>query len=159
MTGWVLIAGLVIVAAMVLRVGAVPAGAAGPLPVGIAPTLPDPTWGQDNPYPISSRCWDVWEAVRAAGFTRDQALTMVAIAQAESGCDSAATCDSCVVGVEEYSVGAFQLNLLAHPQISEAEARNIWTAAQWAYEISAQGTNFRPWTVYRTGAYRRYTVA
>lgn len=113
---------------------------------------PDPI---ANPFPLTSPCWVVWDAVRAAGFGPVETRTMVAIARAESGCNPQATCRSCG-GVREYSVGAFQLNLLAHPHIPEAEARDVYAAARWAYQISRQGTDFRPWTTYTSGKYGLY---
>jgi len=81
--------------------------------------------------------------------------TGAAIARAESGGRSAAICDSCA-GVREYSVGPWQLNLLAHPGVSAACAMALNCAEAAASAISGRGSNWSPWTTYTTGAYRRY---
>ncbi len=109
----------------------------------------------ENPYRPNSWCWLVWEACRQAGFTAEQAKTMTAIARAESGCNPQATNNNPPV---EYSIGVFQLNLLAHPEISETDARDVYRAAQWAYALSGGGTNYRPWSAYTNGKYRSYVL-
>jgi hypothetical protein len=81
--------------------------------------------------------------------------TGAAIARAESGGRSAAICDSCA-GVREYSVGPWQINLLAHPGVSTACAIALNCAAAAASAISGRGSNWSPWTTYTQGTYRRY---
>jgi hypothetical protein len=102
--------------------------------------------------PTSNNESVIRQALKSAGFTQQGIDTMTAIGKAESGLRSNATLSTS----KEYSVGAFQLNLKAHPYIPESEARNPNTAALWAYKLSGGGSNFTPWTTYTSGIYRKY---
>lgn len=96
----------------------------------------------------------LYAALRAAGFDRNGAIRMVAIAHRESGMRIEALADY-PNGVgpgygPEYSVGLFQVNMIAHPQYDANRlATDVMYAAQAAYEISGGGTNFNPWTTNR----------
>jgi hypothetical protein len=92
------------------------------------------------------------KALRAAGFDQQGVNTMVAIGKAESGLRP----DYTLSTSREYSVGPFQINLKAHPQISEATARDPYQAAAYAYQLSGGGKNFNPWTTYTSGKYKGY---
>ena len=91
-------------------------------------------------------------ALTAAGFPAAAIPIMVAISYAESGFNTLAN----LVTTKEDSVGIFQINLRAHPEVSRACAQDPFCAAKAAYRISSNGTNFTPWTVYTSGAYRQY---
>lgn len=114
---------------------------------------------------------EVARACRTVGFEGDALVTMIAIAGAESGWNAEATNDTrrfSELGEDgiwrdpntgeslpprtqpEYSVGAFQINLLAHRQVTEEEARDYERAAYVAYGISRRGTDFTPWSTFRT---------
>ena len=55
--------------------------------------------------------------------------------------------------------GLWQINSVAHPDISEAEAFNPTDNARAALEISDHGTDWQPWTTYRDGAYKSHLAA
>jgi len=93
----------------------------------------------------------VIELARATGFP-DPNLA-AAIAYAESGGVPNALADT----GREYSVGLWQINLKAWPRYGSRE----WLAdpinnAKAAFEISKGGTDWAPWSVYKTGRYRSY---
>ena len=98
-------------------------------------------------------CAQVWDALRRAGWPEWAIPIMVAISRAETGgtCSPNATAAT----PQEYSVGPFQINLKAHPWVDEACARDPFCAAQAALRIyKSQG--FDAWTVWKTGAWRRW---
>lgn len=101
---------------------------------------------------VSANESSIRKALRAAGFDQSGVDTMIAIGKAESGLRTNATLSTS----REYSVGPFQINLKAHPYVSEEDARNPSTAAKFAYILSGGGKNFRPWTTYTSGKYRKY---
>ena len=86
---------------------------------------------------------EIYKVALDAGFTPDQAVTMTAIALAESGGRTGALND----GVGEHSVGLWQINLDAHTQWSAAEASDPLNNARMAYEVSYGGKEINPWTV------------
>lgn len=75
-----------------------------------------------------------------------------AIAMAESGGNPS------VVGDLEYggSVGLWQINLPSSPQYDPTSLKDPTYNAKAALAISHNGTNWNPWTTYRTGAYKRW---
>lgn len=54
------------------------------------------------------------------------------------------------------SVGLWQINLAAHPSYTQTELTDPTANAQAALAISSNGTNWNPWTTYRTGAYQQW---
>src|SRR6266699_688615 len=84
-----------------------------------------------------------------AGFRGKQINIIVAIAQAESSLRTNA------IGPQG-EVGILQFYLIYHPNVSRSCALNSLCSFQAAYNLSAHGTNFTPWTTYDTGAYLRY---
>lgn len=100
-------------------------------------------------------------ALYVAGFRGEAIPIMIAIAKGESGWNTDVIADKAAGEVgpgygEEYSVGLWQINLLAHPDVDEACAKDMFCAAAAAFKISGDGTNFNPWTVYSEGKYRQY---
>lgn len=77
-----------------------------------------------------------------------------AVAMAESGGNPNAMGDAQFGG----SVGLWQINLPSHPNYDPARLTDPVYNAQAAYAISSGGTNWQPWTTYRTGAYQQYYV-
>lgn len=75
-----------------------------------------------------------------------------AVAMAESGGDPNAYGDAQYGG----SIGLWQVNLPSHPNYSEQDLYDPTFNAKAALSISSNGTNWKPWTTYRTGAYLKY---
>ena len=93
--------------------------------------------------------------------------TAAAIAQAESGGDPSridntrypnrAGYHTPSPGAQpEYSVGLWQINLLAHPQYTQAQMLDPIQNANAAVAISNNGQDFGAWTTYTDGAYRQF---
>jgi hypothetical protein len=111
---------------------------------------------------------------RKAGFAghgrNSHLVTAVAIGMAESGCDASAcfnntTGDECTPWGTRHSRdsidrGAWQINSHYWRNVSNWCAYRGPCSARRAYElVSADGTYFKPWQTYLTGAYRRYLPA
>jgi hypothetical protein len=107
--------------------------------------------------------------ITAGGFAGDSDVA-AAIAQAESGGDSTRINNSAYPNLPgyhkpgpgaqpEYSVGLWQINLLAHPQYTAAQMLLPLSNAHAAVAISSDGTNFGPWSTYTSGAYEQYLQA
>jgi hypothetical protein len=88
-----------------------------------------------------------------AGFKGASALTMAAVAMAESGGDPKIQHVNDDGSIDN---GVLQINNKAHPNISVEQADNPQAAFQAAYQISSSGMNFNPWTTYKTGAWKKY---
>src|SRR6478752_6823228 len=103
----------------------------------------------------------VYRQLLAAGFTPTQATLMTAVGGAESGWNDTARGDlSLQDNTWGPSFGLFQIRT-AKAQTGTGSDRDItWLAAspahqaQAAYDISHGGTDFTPWSVYTSGAYR-----
>ncbi len=98
-----------------------------------------------------------YDFARRAGFTGQAIDIVVAIAQAESGLDTAAV-NLVKGGVADASRdrGIMQINSYWHKEVIDACAFEPLCAFAAAYGISKGGTDFSPWTTYTNGAYRRY---
>lgn len=89
-----------------------------------------------------------------AGFDQDDAVTMTAIALAESGGR-----DSAHATHGEDSRGLWQVNLAAHPELAGVDLFDPRANARAAYAISDGGRDISPWTTTHGGtraAYIRY---
>jgi hypothetical protein len=93
---------------------------------------------------------DLQNLAASVGFP-DPALA-AAVAEAESGGDSNAYGDAQYGG----SVGLWQVNLPSHPNFDPQSLYDPTYNAKAAYAISSGGTNWNPWTTYRTGAYLKW---
>lgn len=80
-----------------------------------------------------------------------------AVAMGESGGDTNALNPG--HGGSEYSVGLWQINLLAHPQYTEAQMKDPLQNAKAMYAISSGGTNWNPWGAYTNGRYLSYMTS
>lgn len=106
------------------------------------------------------------QAAYNAGFRGKDLVTAIAIALAEGGSSSSTnnTLYPSLPGYKppaagaqpEYSVGPWQINLLAHPDITEVAARNPQGAANYAYGLATSGNGFSNWSQYSNGAYQQF---
>lgn len=94
-----------------------------------------------------------------SGFRGESLVTAVAVALAESGCNlTARGTNGPTSGCPNGSVdrGLWQINDCYHPEVSDACAYDAQCNADATYRISSGGTDWRPWTTYRSGVYRRF---
>jgi hypothetical protein len=100
---------------------------------------------------------------QGAGFRGNALVIAVAVALGESSGDTNAHNYNRATGDDSY--GLWQINMLdelgparrqAFGLSTNEELYNPSTNARAAYAISSNGTNFRPWSVYKSGAYLRY---
>lgn len=81
---------------------------------------------------------------------------IVAIAAAETNCDTKAVGDDYVIaGLYAPSCGLTQVRTLAGRPSCE-ELKDPATNIEWAWKISSGGTDFTPWSVYTSGKYLQY---
>ena len=101
-------------------------------------------------------------AAYAAGFRGEQLVTAVAIAKGESGWNPRAVGDQQLAGGKwGPSIGLWQIRSLVADAGTgrERDGTRLYDPtfnARAAWTISSGGTNWRPWTVYATGAYRTH---
>jgi hypothetical protein len=93
---------------------------------------------------------ELQQLAASVGFP-DEALA-AAVAMAESGGNPEAFGDPQFGG----SVGLWQINLPAHPNYDPSSLTDPTYNAHAAFDISSGGTNWNPWTTYRTGAYLQF---
>lgn len=84
---------------------------------------------------------EIYRFALMAGFTPDQAVTMTAIALAESGGNSAAHNSA-----GEDSRGLWQINLAAHRGMAGRDMTDPLENARAAFEVSKGGRDISPWT-------------
>ena len=78
---------------------------------------------------------------------------VVAIAKAESGCNTNAVGDNYVIGgIYAPSCGVGQVRTLSGRPSCD-QLKDLPTNIEWMYKISNNGTNFKPWSVYTSGKY------
>lgn len=104
-------------------------------------------------------------AASGAGFRGESLATAVAIAGGESGWRADAVGDVALANAEwGPSIGLWQIRSRREQAGTgrERDATRLTDPAHnaaAAWSISAGGTNWRPWTVYNTGAYRAHLDA
>ena len=117
--------------------------------------------GKTGKYSVS----DMTNFALGAGFSPEQAKVMGAIGMAESGGN--ATIDTVQSGLDpnrsnEFSVGLFQVNAQAHGDklsklgYTSDDLRDPAKAAQVAKMVYDEVGSFKPWSVYKSGAYSQY---
>jgi hypothetical protein len=90
-----------------------------------------------------------------AGFAGGDLETAIAIALAESGGDPNAIGDTAIT--TGGSVGLWQVNLHWHPEYDQLKLHDPQYNANAAYAIySAAGSDFAPWSTYKSGAYEAH---
>src|SRR5216684_2897645 len=98
---------------------------------------------------------DIATYARQAGFSGNDLATAVAIALAESSGNPTVVGDLNLT--PGGSVGLWQINLKAHPDLAAGDLTDPQTNANAAYAVyQAAGNSFHPWTTYKTGAYTAY---
>lgn len=112
-----------------------------------------------NPYPQGSLKHTIFEA----GFRDDKLEVAYAVAMAESGGKPTAHNDDESTGDDSY--GLFQINMLG---AMGPERRKLYglkkndelldplTNARVAFAISESGTNWKPWSMYTNGGYKKF---
>ena len=95
-----------------------------------------------------------------AGFKGDSALTIVAIAMAETGGTLSTTVTNSTGNSHGVDRGILQINNYYHAEVSDAQAFNPQEAFIAAYRISRSGTYFGEWVTYTTtnasASYKKY---
>jgi hypothetical protein len=105
-----------------------------------------------------------------AGGSNATADTAAAIAQAESGGNTAAILNTAYPNLPgyrppsagalpEYSVGLWQINELAHPQYTTTTLLSEIGNANAAVAISNGGASFSAWSTFQNGAYRQFLTS
>jgi hypothetical protein len=101
---------------------------------------------------------DIAGYAQNAGFSGVDLVNAVAVALAESGGDPGAVGDLDLT--PGGSVGLWQINLKAHPDLAGLDLTDPQTNANAAYQVySDAGNSFGPWTTWKTGAYAAYMGA
>lgn len=112
--------------------------------------------GPDGAQPMAR----VAELARAAGVECGEPLQVaVAIAAAESGLrGNAINRNGPTAGCAEGSsdVGLWQINDCYHPEIARTCALDAECNARAMYDVSRRGSDWSPWTTYRSGAYAAF---
>lgn len=105
----------------------------------------------------------VCDALVGAGFQGDQVHTALAIGRAESGLRFVAGDQSLANGKWGWSYGPWQIRSLNALKgtgqcrdLAELQKNDWGFHARCAYEISAKGTYWKPWSVYLSGAYKQH---
>lgn len=93
-----------------------------------------------------------------AGFKGTAEQTAIAVALAESGGNPNATNQNknSAGQVTSTDRGLWQINNVYHSEVSDSCAFSPACAATQTYRISSGGSNWTPWTTYKTGAYQKY---
>lgn len=106
---------------------------------------------------------EVYRALVAAGADPAAATTLTAIAGGESGWNDSALGDTSLENSTwGPSFGAFQIRTLKADTGTGSDRDIAWLSqslanqAKAAEDISAGGSNFSPWTVYRTGRWKDF---
>lgn len=94
---------------------------------------------------------EIYHYAVLAGFSPDQAVTMTAIALAESGGRSGAHNSS-----GEDSRGLWQINVNAHRSMTGRDLSDPLENAKAAFEVSRQGRDISPWTTTHGGGHAKY---
>jgi peptidoglycan hydrolase-like protein with peptidoglycan-binding domain len=102
------------------------------------------------------RCAQAWHD---ESLSRSTAVLATAIGMAESTCRSSAKSQNpptkgCPKGSTDR--GMWQINSCYHPEVSDSCAYDADCSAGAAYTISANGTDWSPWSTYQNGAYRQF---
>ena len=92
----------------------------------------------------------------SSGFNAGGLVNAISIAWAESEFNADAWCDACVSGVAEGSRGLWQININAHPEYAPVDLFDPANNANAARTISAEGTDWAPWSTFGGSAWQNY---
>jgi cell wall-associated NlpC family hydrolase len=95
----------------------------------------------------------IYRYARMAGFSPDQAVTMTAVALAESGGEAGAHNPH-----GEDSRGLWQINVAAHRNLAGQDLYDPLVNAQAAFRVSQGGRDISPWTTTHGGGSARYVA-
>ncbi len=120
---------------------------------GTAPPPPPPP-----PTEVFIKPYAVVDAMYQAGFRYGKGLTIgLAVAWAESRFNATATHTNADGSVDR---GLWQINSVAYPNVTNAQAFDPLQSSKLAWTISKSGTDFTPWSAYGDGGvtqpYRAY---
>lgn len=90
-------------------------------------------------------------AMQAAGWPAEAIPIGVAVSLAESWSGNGINNNPPI----EYSVGPWQINLLAHPDVSETQAQDLNWSTAYALKLY-QAHGFQPWGAFTNGSYLKY---
>jgi len=122
--------------------------------------LPRPERMEKPPAYVAERIKRLVALCKEVGFPNPELAA--AIAMAESGGDhTKVTISPGGTGKpgyqgKEHSVGLFQINTVAHPGFNEQYLLDPVKNARAALQISHNGDDWRPWSAYTNGTYKRY---
>jgi len=90
------------------------------------------------------------ELARSVGFPNPDLAAAVAMAESDG--------NAMAVGdvTRGFSIGLWQINLRAHPEYNAVSLYDPNNNAQAAMKISSGGTNWKPWSTFNSGAYKKY---
>ena len=97
----------------------------------------------------------VYQLATSVGLPARNALIASAVAMAESSGDANAINRGSSIDTE-YSVGLWQINLLAHPQYTVTQMQDPTQNAKAMSVISNSGTAWGAWGTYVSGLYKKY---
>lgn len=112
-----------------------------------------------SPTPVSGRYSIAALRQLAASLGFADPNTAAAIAMAESGGNPQATnivTSPAPGNLPERSFGLWQINTLGNPQFNEAQLLDPTYNARAALSLSRGGTDFRAWSTFNSGLYKRY---
>merc|ERR1712039_780611 len=118
-----------------------------------APEAVDAEVDVDNVHPATfiAKIWK--EAAGHRGATGCHDAVAVALAESSGNCDAKNfNTDS----HHSEDRGLWQINNYWHKEVSDSCAFNCKCNAKSAYTISNKGTNFSPWSTYKSGAYKAH---
>lgn len=133
--------------------------------VASAQATPAIDWPQNCYRPdAQAQRQEACKALAGAGFSKDQTQIMLAISQGESGLRLDAVGDQSLANAKwSNSRGPFQIRSLKAEwgkgtcRDEQALTNNGWDFhARCAYEISGGGSNYKPWSVFLHGIYKKY---
>jgi hypothetical protein len=133
--------------------GGIPGGGPIPLTPGVGALPGGAATGGPTPSPGGRLDFSALrDLATKVGFQGPAANTMAAIDMAESGGNPYAVNPADPGG----SYGLSQINQGAHGPVAREAYGNAPRSMELAYDISRGGTDFSPWSTYKSGAYRKY---
>ena len=127
-----------------------------------APTSPKPGKAPRTKKGAAMDMVEVARLARDAGFSGEALVTAVAVAKGESGLNPTAMGDTTITDATwGPSVGLMQIRSFNKERGTGGtrdQQANVDPATNMraAFAVSGGGKNFKPWTIYKNGAYKQY---